>query len=189
MRKDKLLLLVFIVSIGFNSLAKDSEGAFAIKGTGALSCSDFIKAASEDAPILQQYAGYVSGYISAYNELTDNTFDILPWQQLDTVMLLMLQGCRQTPKSTVAGAVSRIAQYFSANAVPKNTEKVEIKGDGQPVYLYPIVIKQIQTALVEQGYEGKDLWRSMSQFQQDRRLKGRHPFEQMILMKLLYGTK
>ncbi len=187
MRIDRFLFVVFILSFGSSSVAKDVDGSFAIKGVGALSCNDFIKAASEDAPILQQYAGYLSGYMSAYNELEKNTFDLLPWQQLDTVMLLMLQGCRQTPDSTVAGAVSRIAQYFSANAVSKNTKKVEIKGKGPSVYFYPAVIEQIKNALIEQGYDTKNLWDAMYQFQQDRKLTGRHPFEQIILMKLLYG--
>jgi len=170
-------------------MAKDINGSFAVKGVGALSCNDFIQAASADAPILQQYAGYVSGYVSAYNELENNTFDVLPWQQLDSFMLLLLQGCKQTPDSTVGGAVSRITRYFSPNSLHKNAEKVEIKGQEQAVYFYPIVVEQIKEALLEQGYDGDDLWSAMYQFQQDKKLLGKHPFEQLILMKLLYGEK
>jgi len=189
MRIDSILFVVLLSSMGFNSVAKDIDGAFAIKGVGALSCNDFIEAASADAPILQQYAGYVSGYISAYNELEKNTFDVLPWQQLDTVMLLLLRGCTQTPNSTVGGAVSRITQYFSPNSVHKNIEKVEIKGQEHSVYFYPIVVEHIKNALIEQGYDSHDVWSAMYQFQQDKKLIGKHPFEQMILMKLLYGKK
>jgi hypothetical protein len=189
MRLNSLLFVILISCIGFNSFAKDVDGAFSIKGVGALSCDDFIKAAKGDAPILQQYAGYVSGYISAYNELETNTFDLLPWQQLDTVMLLLLQGCKQTPNSTVGGAVSRIKQYFSENSVQKNVKKIEIKGQDQSMFFYPIVVKQIKNALIEQGYNTNDLWYAMLQFQQDRKLIGKHPFEQMILMTLLYGKK
>lgn len=189
MRIDSVLFVVLLSFIGFSAVAKDVNGAFAIKGVGALSCNDFIEAASADEPILQQYAGYVSGYISAYNELENNVFDVLPWQQLDTVMLLLLQGCKQTPSSTVGGAVSRITQYFSPNLVHKNAEKIEIKGQEHSVYFYPIVVEKMKDALIEQGYKSDDLWSAMYQFQQDKKLHGKHPFEQLILMKLLYGQK
>ncbi|WP_286265897.1 hypothetical protein [Thalassotalea atypica] len=189
MRIDRFLLVVILSSISLSSLAKDTDGVFAIKGVGVQQCKSFIVAASKDEPVLQQYAGYVSGYISAYNELESETFDLLAWQRLDTVMLLLLQGCKQTPESTVGGVISRVVKYFSSNAIKKNTEKVEVKGPSSSLYFYPEVISQIQEALKQQGYNIDDLWQAMEKYQQDKKLIGKSPFDQLILMKLLYGKK
>jgi hypothetical protein len=170
-------------------LAKDKDGNFAIKGVGSLTCKQFIVDASQDAPVLQQYAGYVSGYISAYNELEFETFDLLAWQRLDTVMLLLLQGCKQTPDSSVGGAVSRVIKYFSSNAIKKNAKKIAVKGPTQSLYFYPVVIEKIETALKQRGYNIANLWQAMQKYQQNNNLTGKNPFDQLILMKLIYGKK
>ena len=186
MLKTGIFALAIIASASL--CAKDSNGSFAVKGVGALNCNDFIGAAAKDTPELQQYAGYLAGYVSAYNELNPETFDLLPWQQLDTVMLLILQRCKQSPGSSVAGVVSQIARYFAENKVNLATDKIEVKGPELSVYLYPSVITQIKQALAKRGYETEDLWAAMAKYKQDKLLVGTHPFEQLILMKLLYGS-
>lgn len=168
--------------------AKDLNGSFVVKGVGTLSCKELIIAARKDAPVLQQYAGYLSGYISAYNELSDETFDVLPWQHLDTVMLLLLENCKQKPESTVGGAVSRVTQFFKANKQVIKAEKTEVKGPQQSVFLYPTVVEQITNALQQKGYDTTNLWRAMAKYQQDKALLGATPFEQLIVIKLLYGS-
>ena len=181
-------MIALALTASASVFAKDSNGSFAIKGIGTFPCTSFIQAASKDAPELQQYAGYLAGYVSAYNEIHSDTFDLLPWQQLDTVMLLVLQRCQQTPDASVAGVVSQIAQYFAKDSLNQAQQKVEIKGPNGSVQLFPSVVSQITDALKAQGYDTSDLWKAMRKYQEDKLLVGEHPFEQLILLKLLYGN-
>ena len=186
MIKISIAALAFLASA--TAFPKDSEGNIAIKGVGTLPCSSFIESAAKDSPELQQYAGYLAGYVSAYNELNAGTFDLLPWQRLDTLMLLVLQRCQQVPQSKVAGVVSQMAQYFAKDKLNEIQEKVEIKGPLQSIFLYPSVKQQVINSLKEKGYQTTNLWKAMQQYKQDNKMDGDHPFEQLILLKLLYGN-
>jgi len=181
------LVILFLFFVSCDASAKDLKGSFAVKGVGTLTCNQFLDAAANDAPVLQQYAGYVTGYVSAFNELSNETFDLLPWQQLDTYMLLLLQQCKKKPQATVGSAVSQIARYFKVNKIKMAAQTIEIKGEGINLRFYPEVVRQIKTELEKKGYDTADIWQAMRQFKQDNSLKGKHPFEQLILMKLLYG--
>ena len=183
----KIGMLALTLTVSANLFAKDSNGSFAIKGIGTFPCTAFIGAAAKDTPELQQYAGYLAGYVSAFNEIQGDTFDLLPWQQLDTVMLLVLQRCQQTPEASVAGVVSQVAQYFAKDRLKTAQQKVEVKGPDTSISLFPSVVEQITVALQKQGYDTSDLWSAMRQYQEDKLLVGEHPFEQLILLKLLYG--
>lgn len=178
-------MLVCFFSIQVN--AKDPQGSFAVKGVGTFSCEQFITDTGSDQAKLTLYAGYLTGYISAYNELKSQTFDVLPWQQIDTVMLLLFQQCKQNPHLNVAGAISQITQFFDENKLTQAQQPVEIKRGDISLLFYPQVLEQIKTALREKGYESIDIWQAMNQFKQDNLLQGKHPFEQLVLMKLLYG--
>jgi hypothetical protein len=184
---SKFVVIILLLGVICNADAKDLKGSFAIKGVGTLTCQMFLDAAASDAVILQQYAGYVTGYVSAFNELSNETFDLLPWQQLDTYMLLLLQQCKEKPQVTVGSAVSQIARYFKAKKIKVAAQTIEIKGAGIKLHFYPEVVRQIKTELKRKGYDTSDIWQAMVQFKQDNSLKGKHPFEQLILMKLLYG--
>ncbi|MDF2178071.1 hypothetical protein P2G88_07375 [Aliiglaciecola sp. CAU 1673] len=167
--------------------AKDDDGAFALKGIGTATCNRYIDAAANEKPELLQIAGYVTGYISAYNELSEDTFDLLPWQQMDTLMLLMLQQCRQNPQLTIGMAVSQLARYFSATKLAQQSAMQEITSGGSTFYLYPQVLEQLTKALRERGYASGDLVADLNRFKQENQIKGEHPFAQLVILKLLYS--
>ena len=64
--------------------ASDAGGMFAVKGVGALSCGAYLAAADAGDRELAQYSGYIAGYLSAYNEHREATFDLVPWQSMET---------------------------------------------------------------------------------------------------------
>ena len=106
--------------------AKDQNGLFAVKGVGVLNCQAYVAAAEAGDRELAQYAGYITGYVSAVNEVQDDTFDVMPWQHVDTVMLLMLQRCRQSPQTNFGATVTQLVRYFDQNKLTSQAEQVRV---------------------------------------------------------------
>ena len=77
----KIAGTLLAILIGFATCdvnAKDRDGNFAVKGVGVLDCQAFIDAAAQVDRELAQYAGYITGYISAVNEVQADTEARLP---------------------------------------------------------------------------------------------------------------
>jgi hypothetical protein len=169
--------------------AKDQDGMFAVKGVGVLNCQAYIEAALEGERELAQYAGYLTGYISAVNEVQPDTFDLLPWQHVDTLMLLMLERCRRAPQMNFGAAVSGMASYFDQRKLTSRADKVRVGSGDTGTELYEPVVAEIEAALVRRGYSDQDLDASLRQFQRDQKLTEEDSFGQRTLLKLLYGQE
>ncbi len=169
--------------------AKDQNGMFAVKGVGVLDCESFIVAAEEGTRELAQYAGYLTGYVSAFNEVHPDTFDLLPWQHVDTLMLLMLQRCRRDPQMNFGSAVSGMARFFDQYKLSSVADRIRVGPGDDGIELYEPVVAEIKAALVRWGYPTQDLNASLKQFQRDQKLTGEDAFGQRTLLKLLYGQK
>jgi len=184
-----IFLSVLVGCAASMACAKDQDGMFAVKGVGVLNCEAFIEAAREGDRELAQYAGYITGYISAVNEVQADTFDLLPWQQIDTVMLLMLQRCRKNPQMNFGAAVSGMASYFDQHKLSGRAEKVRVGSGDSSVELYEPVVAEIKAALERRGYTTQDPDASLRQFQRDQKLTEEDAFGQRTLLKLLYGQE
>jgi hypothetical protein len=169
------------------AVAADQNGMFAVKGVGALNCEAYVNAAEAGDRDLAQYAGYITGYISAVNEVQPDTFDLVPWQHVDTVMLLMLQRCRQMPELNFGAAVAQMARYFGQHRLAGPADRVSGTSEGDGADLYEPVVTEIKAALGRWGYPTEDLKASLREFQNDLELTGEGEFGQQTLLKLLYG--
>jgi hypothetical protein len=169
--------------------AKDQNGMFAVKGVGVLDCQAYIDAAAEVDRELAQYAGYITGYVSAVNEVQADTFDLLPWQHVDTVMLLMLQRCRQAPQMNFGAAVSQLVKNFDEYKMTRLAGRVRVGTGDDDTELYQPVVAEVRAALLRWGYPTQDLSASLKQFQLDQKLTGEGPFGQRTLLKLLYSQQ
>ena len=168
--------------------AHDSNGLFAVKGVGALKCAAYIRAAEAGNKELAQYSGYLAGYVSAYNEHQPETFDLLPWQSMETLMLIMLRRCRQLPDKSFGVAVTEMARFFEGHKLEKLAERVRL-GDGKnTVELFEPVVADVRAALEKRGYATDDLYASLRQFRLDQDLPPAANNMQMALLRLLYTT-
>jgi hypothetical protein len=132
--------------------AKDVRGLFTVKGVGVLDCAAYIEAAEAGDEQLAHFAGYVTGYVSAYNEQVAETYDLLPWQHIDTVMIVLLQRCQKDPARNFGLAVSEVATFFSDGRL-KGIAGREVVGEGEAaVEMYGPVLRSLKRALVARGY-------------------------------------
>ena len=73
---------------------------------------------------------YVSGWLSGYNYLTPNTYDIIPNHDIGTVMAWLDNFCKDNPKSNIEIALLRLTDDLYPKRVqvykaPANAEAVD----------------------------------------------------------------
>jgi hypothetical protein len=153
-----------------------------------LNCAAYVRAASAGDHELAQYSGYLAGYVSAYNEHRSDTFDLLPWQSMETMMLLMLSRCRDVPETSFGVAVIDMAKFFERGKLGKLEERVQIGDEESAMEVYAPVAAEIRAALAERGYPVDDLNASLKKFRLDQNLPPATNNMQMLLMRLLYTS-
>ncbi len=168
--------------------AGDANGKFAVKGVGALDCAAYIRAAEAGDRELAQYSGYLAGYVSAYNEHRLNTFDLLPWQSMETLMLIMLRRCRQVPESSFAVAVSDMARYFDSGRLAELGDRIRYGDGDSAIELYEPVAAAVLAALEERDYPTDDLYRSLQQYREDQDFPPATDNLQTAILTLLYTS-
>ena len=183
------VLAILLAFAAGSVCAEDQNGMFAVKGVGVSNCEAYIAAAEEGERELAQYAGYLTGYFSAVNEVQTDTFDLLPWQHVDTLMLLMLQRCRTDPQKNFGSTVSEMARFFDQHKLTSMADQVRVGVGDDNTAIYEPVLAEIKAALERWGYPTVDLNASLKQFQRDQNMVGEGAFGQRTLLKLLYGQE
>ncbi len=186
MRLSRLSLLALVFVCAGPVHSADSSGDFVVKGAGATPCSQFISAAKEGgAEALSEYGGYVAGYTSAYNEMSPATYDVWAWQTMDTLMLLLLQRCRQSPDLNFGAAVMELTRYYSATRVANRETKRRVGSEASGLYLYESAYQKLLEALRREGYPTEDPYASMMQYKVDNKVMHTANVYQILLLRLI----
>ena len=69
----------------------DSKGNYAIWGAGRQSCNQFLKAA--DKPELERFKNYLMGYLTAFNTLSEDTYNITAGENLSSAVTWLKGYC------------------------------------------------------------------------------------------------
>ena len=133
--------------------AADSQGNFAVKGVANVSCKDYAASAAQGGPELSQYLGHVNGYVSAYNALSVNTFDVLSWQSVDTILLLLLSRCDKHPEVKFGAMLTTLLGYLHEHRVQAVASRVALGPKENSLYLYEPVFKELTQRLQAAGYK------------------------------------
>lgn len=132
------------------------DGQFAVKGIGIQGCAEFTKAYAERSRGAFVFAGWLDGYISAFNRLQPNTFDAVPWQSTNLLLALIKNHCATKPRERLFTVVQALLGVFSGQSLTATSPSVEAKAGGKKVSLYREVLRQAQQALAAAGdYSGK----------------------------------
>ncbi len=137
--------------------AASKTGQYAIKGIGADRCANYVEAAEAKSPLLDVFAGWIEGHLSATNRYRPDTFDIAPWQSTRLLMALLYAHCQNNPDQRLFQAVENMEEVLAKGRLTERSEVVEIDaGDGKKLALYHEILKRVQKALLDAGLlEGK----------------------------------
>ncbi len=179
------VVVLILIGVLQPAAGKDAKGNFTVKGVGVLDCNTYIKSVADGGQAVAQHAGYLTGYVSAYNEHTPETFDVLPWQTLETLMELVLRRCKHLPDANFGATVAEMIRFFEAQKLTAMSAQVPV---GE-ILTYPAVLVAIKASLAAHGYSTEDVAASMLKFQGEQGLSIDSGISQRGLLRLLYGKE
>jgi len=83
----------------------DKDGAYAIQGGQATSCGKYMEARAEKSVDAFAHTAFIAGYVTAYNRLTPETYDILGGTDMQSVAAWLDNYCKAHPLKGLATAL------------------------------------------------------------------------------------
>jgi Putative peptidoglycan binding domain len=134
--------------------AADSKERFQAYGLGRLTCKRFVEACDAKKDDCQVVAPtWFEGYLTGFNALFDDTYDILPWQPPGILAEFTLNVCRQNPDALVLQVANDlIRQVFIPDRIKTASDRVRIGEGKDAVAFYRETIRSLQQRLVDMGF-------------------------------------
>ncbi len=148
------LAALILLSWSPTALTASSEGAFALKGVGQASCQRFLDEREAQSSAYIRFVGWTHGYLSAYNQLSEATADIIPWQSAGLIDALLARYCKEHPEVQYARAVSALTVAWRPTRLKEASERIEVEAHGESVTLYKAILRRLQQSLADLGHYG-----------------------------------
>jgi hypothetical protein len=154
MRRAFLLSLSFLVGAAPAALGADAKDHFQAHGLGRLTCKRALEACDakkEDCQLV--VPTWFEGYLTGFNALYQDTYDILSWQPPGLLADFTLKVCAKNPdKPMLEVANALIRDLLIPNRIKAQEDRMRI-GDGQnAMALYRESIRDMQQRLVDLGF-------------------------------------
>ncbi len=136
------------------ALGADAQGQFSVKSVGTATCKRFVEARGKADKEYALFAGYVGGYLSAYNQTTPGVFDVMPWQTMETLSGMLDNYCRRHAESNFAVAVTQLIKLLEADQLSRASGWVEAGNKQTKVKIYQETLRRAQAKLAALGHYG-----------------------------------
>ena len=90
--------------------AKDFKQQFASYGIGSGSCQDYLDARADGGEIESQTIEWLAGYISAFNLIVSDTYDIYGSTDFPGMLTWLDDHCKKFPRSVFVNTVARFTE-------------------------------------------------------------------------------
>ncbi len=147
------------------------------------------------SPNSMMMGGWLYGYLTGLNQTNADTFDLAPWQDLNTLTNYVIEYCRKNPQLTLAQSVFAMTSAMSEKRLTRETKPLSIVVNQRTYVLYRDTVARIIAALQKTGYykgpaPGEPSWTpevsaALKAFQAKRKLKATGEPDQMTLHELL----
>lgn len=87
-------------------LAADAESMYKLRGLGAMSCSKYLEDRRTDMAGTAVYADWFTGYLTAYNYLTPDTYDIAPEHNAAEILTFLDLHCAKNKDQLIGVAAA-----------------------------------------------------------------------------------
>jgi len=91
------------------ALAADDDGKYLIKGVGTQPCSEYLEFSPDDKLVVETWW---AGYLTAYNLMTDDTYNVLKGTTPAQANAWLENYCRDNPDDLIAVAVHAMLEYY-----------------------------------------------------------------------------
>ena len=154
-RSNSFIIFIALVALSGVCQGADENSKFAVKAVGTTDCQRYLEARETGGSEYSLYGGYLAGYISAYNQLVPDTFDISPWQNMETLAGMMASHCKKYPGENFALALNRMLTALKKTQLDKASITVEARAGGRQIRIYKESLRRAQAKLAALGlYKG-----------------------------------
>ena len=130
----------------------DSERRAAIKGVGGRACAEYVQSLTDKSPVFYQFGGWMSGYLSAYNQAAPETFDIVSWATADTLAQILAHHCDANPQLGFYQAIEAMIRWLESDRLQEFSELVEVTAGETTLRMYQGAMRLVQETLKSKGY-------------------------------------
>lgn len=117
----RVLQLLILICWPAATYALDADGRYMLHGAGAVSCGTFVQAENgtlfDAAGTRQDMLSWAQGYMSAYNHLTDDVYDIFDHTDTRGIELWLYNYCQSYPLQTFPEALERLLKRLYPNRI------------------------------------------------------------------------
>ena len=192
-RRAPALAVLLLMMMSGAAQGDDSRGMFSVKSVGTVSCGRYLDARKQKGEEYLLFAGYLGGYMTAYNQWSSETFDILPWQTVDTLLGLLANYCSKQPDRNYAVAVNELIKMLAPYRLAVASELLEARTQQGSIKIYRETLRRVQARLAELGHYtgnvdglfGTQTQGGLEKFQQAKGLKKTGLPDQPTLFNLL----
>ncbi len=188
--------LVALLALGPLASAADQNGLFAIRGAGLLTCHTFVqeREAASDAYVM--IGGWLDGYVTAINELSLETFDVVPYVSTELLTVLINRHCKDNATDIVFAVTNNLLAKLFDERLKSSSAYVDVRVGLYQMRLYTDTIERIQTSLAGKGLldiEATGQWNlatqnALAKYQESVGMNGTGFPDQATLWSLLRST-
>ena len=110
MMNKTLIFFVLLIGFSFPLHAKDYKQQFATYGVGGESCTEYQAARNQGGEEEDTYRQWLAGYISGFNLIIDNNYDIFGSTDFEGMMTWLDNRCKKYPRENITNAVARFTE-------------------------------------------------------------------------------
>jgi hypothetical protein len=147
-----LVSAMAVLTLPQSAQAADTDGNYAVRGAGSMSCSDFTKSVDSADENIEEYLSWVQGNLSAHSRLMDDTFDVLPIIQPTAIGVILYNVCVSNPESTIEGASTSLINFMKEGRVRSMSEIIQLRNGESATALRQETLLRVRERLSEEGY-------------------------------------
>jgi murein L,D-transpeptidase YcbB/YkuD len=150
MRLRNLVILVgLLATLASPGRAADANGDHAVRGVGVASCATFVAELERDGYEKFLFAGWLNGYLTAWNQLQPDTFEVASWQTLDTLAEYLRQNCENSPDRTFYAVAAAMLQRLMDQRLTTRSDTTTFQHGDNSTVLYQDVLERVKQQLEE----------------------------------------
>ena len=134
MRSRTTFVAIVLLAAMHGASGKDVDGEFAVFSVGGKSCAEYLRARSGGGRAQHDFTTWVQGYLSAFNLIVPNTYDILGNRDFEKAVSWLDAHCsanRETPFVNATALLTINLFPERKNIAPNKDNRAKWSGDGQ----------------------------------------------------------
>ncbi len=134
MRAKPTFLALLLLTAAHGASAKDVDGEFAVFSVGGKSCAEYLRARAGGGRAQHDFTTWMQGYLSAFNLIVPNTYDILGNRDFDKIVAWLDAHCSENRDTTFVNATALLTINLfpeRRNIAPGKDNQAKWSGVGQ----------------------------------------------------------